>query len=159
MRRRSRRADYRRIKSHRSYTVDELAGMLCCHKNTVRSWLRQGLPLLEDGKRPALIHGATAREFLEARQRRAKQACAPDEMFCFKCKRPRRPALATADFRATSSIGGVLSGLCSECATLMFKRTSAASVAALSATLEIKFLGPDGRLMSSPTPLSQCHFG
>jgi hypothetical protein len=27
--------------------------LLCCHKQSVRNWLKQGLPALEDGKRPA----------------------------------------------------------------------------------------------------------
>jgi integrase/recombinase XerD len=47
----NRRIDPRRIKIHRSCTVEEWAEILGTHKNTVRRWVSQGLPTV-DGRRP-----------------------------------------------------------------------------------------------------------
>lgn len=118
------RIDPRRIKSNRAYTIDELARTLGCHKNAVRGWLRQGLRPLEDGKRPLLIQGGTARGFLEARRKASKRKCQPDELFCLKCKQPRRAVPSTATFQATFGLRGMLSAACVECATQMFKCVS-----------------------------------
>lgn len=59
----SRRPDHRRVKLHRTYSVDEVARLLDMHPNTVRTWVREGLPLL-DSKRPQLIHGTDLTDFL-----------------------------------------------------------------------------------------------
>ena len=48
---RVRRFNPRRVKVHRSYTVDEVARMFEAHKNTVRAWLRDGLKPI-DQRRP-----------------------------------------------------------------------------------------------------------
>ena len=62
----ARRPDWRRIKSHRSYTVNECAEGLGVHKNTLRAWIKDGLPVLSAG-RPLLILGANLKAFLEER--------------------------------------------------------------------------------------------
>jgi hypothetical protein len=60
--RRNRRPDWRRIKTLRSYTIDEAARLLRIHRNSVRYWIKGGLPVLAD-RRPHLILGATSRRF------------------------------------------------------------------------------------------------
>ena len=57
MTRRNRRPDRRRVKALRSYTIDEVARTLEIHRNTVRHWIKAGLPVI-DGKRPILMLGA-----------------------------------------------------------------------------------------------------
>ena len=133
--------DWRRLKTHRSYTIEELAVAIGCHRNTARGWMRQGLTPLEDGRRPLLFHGGTTREFLRSRRARLKRKCLPHELYCFGCKEPRSPAGAMADFTLSLGSAGVLSAICGECTTLMFKRTSAASIEALRAKLDIKITG------------------
>ena len=39
-----RRPNWRRIKLHRNYTVEEAADALGKHPHTVRGWLKEGLP-------------------------------------------------------------------------------------------------------------------
>ena len=36
--------NHRLLKIHRSYTVEEVASVLDVHRNSVRNWLRSGLP-------------------------------------------------------------------------------------------------------------------
>ena len=107
--------------------------------------MKQGLAPLVDSKRPLLVQGAEARAFLQSRRIEAKRKCRPDEMYCFKCRTPRRPAVDMIDYRR-DAFGGRLSGLCSECSTLMFKRASAASVERLRGILDVQIIE------GSPTP-------
>lgn len=137
---RRQRIDPRRIKLHRSYTIEELANLLGCHKNTARGWMKRGLKPLEDGKRPLLFQGREARSFLHDRRVRSKQKCGPDELYCFKCRGPRKPAAGMLDYRSSTALGGILSGLCADCSTLMFKRASLAAAERLTAILDVKFL-------------------
>ena len=46
----------RLAKIHRNYTVEEVAGLYGVHRNTVREWVRRGLPTIDD-RRPMLIVG------------------------------------------------------------------------------------------------------
>jgi excisionase family DNA binding protein len=62
---RNRRADWRRIKSKYSYTVEEAARALNLHRNTVRNWIRRGGLIAMTGSRPHLILGAVLVEFLK----------------------------------------------------------------------------------------------
>jgi len=41
---------------YRNYTVEEIAKLFGVHRNTVRQWVKQGLPT-SDRKRPMLILG------------------------------------------------------------------------------------------------------
>lgn len=126
---RCQRIDPRRIKIHISYTVEELARLLGCHKQSVRNWLKQGLAPLNDGKRPVLIQGSVARSFLEGRRRRAKQRCKPDELYCLSCRKPRVAADNTLRVNALDRSPAMLSAVCSSCGTRMFKRVSASAAA------------------------------
>ena len=53
----------RLVKIHRNYTVEDVANLLGVHKNTVREWIKQGLPKIDD-KRPMLILGCDLFAFL-----------------------------------------------------------------------------------------------
>src|SRR5260370_3642863 len=91
------RINPRLVKIHRSYTVDEHARMLGTHKNTVRNWIRDGLPLIDD-QRPALIQGRDLAEFLRKRCQAAKHPCPTGYLFCLKCRTPKEPAGQMAEY-------------------------------------------------------------
>jgi excisionase family DNA binding protein len=133
------RIDPRRIKIHRSYTIEELASQLGCHKNTARGWTKQGLMPLADGQRPFLFQGTDVRAFLESRRAKAKHRCQPQELFCFTCRAPRRAAGGMVDYWR-DAFGRRISGHCSECSTLMFKRASAALVERLKNSPDVKII-------------------
>jgi len=81
------RADLRRVKIHRSYTIDEIARATGVHKTTVRQWIKKGLPTI-DGRRPALMLGSEVKRFHETLRGARKRPCAPGQMYCFKCREP-----------------------------------------------------------------------
>ena len=135
---RRRRVDPRRIKIHRSYTVEQLAQLLGCHKNSVRLWLKQGLETLDDGKRPLLIQGSVARQFLETRRRSRKHRCQLHELYCLRCQEPRAPEALRAHYLVIPGQADLMSADCSVCAARMFKRVADNSLAALEQSLELK---------------------
>ncbi len=117
MTRRTRRPDRRRLKALRSYTIEEVARTLEIHRNTVRHWIKAGLPVI-DNKRPILMLGSDLAEFLLRRRDARRQPCQAGEMFCLKCRKPREPAgrmaeVSAADITRTMQIGldGASSGL------------------------------------------------
>jgi excisionase family DNA binding protein len=133
-----RRPNPRLIKIHRSYSIDEAARLLRAHKNTVRTWIKQGLPII-DRRRPTLIHGADLSAFLKNRRNRAKQPCPPGYMYCFKCRSPQKPAARMADYLPITPTSGNLRGLCPHCGTLMHRRASFAKLNIIGAELDISF--------------------
>ena len=136
-----RKVDHRLIKTRRSYTVEQLARLLGCHKNSVRVWLRQGLETL-DAKRPLLIHGSAARKFLEAKRQSNKHKCGPAELYCFGCRAPRMPADRRATYSTNPSQAALLVACCWQCGTHMFKRVSARSLPKLQELLDLKINEP-----------------
>src|ERR1035437_10726392 len=68
--------NHRLVKIHRSYTVEEIACLFGTHKNTVRAWVKTGLPT-SDRKRPMLILGVDLAAYLKARRTKNKRPCQP----------------------------------------------------------------------------------
>lgn len=140
----SRRANWRLVKRHRSYTVGETAKLLRVAKGTVRRWLKAGLPSLQD-QRPLLVLGDALVAFLKGRKP-AKQRCRPCECYCFRCRAPRRPAFDEIEYWPVNATGGRISALCAECTTVMSKRVSRAAVELLEAELLVTIRQADERL-------------
>jgi excisionase family DNA binding protein len=82
----NRRINSRRIKIHYSYTVERAAEILGVHKNTVRLWIKQGLPVAEDERRPILLQGKAIRAFLDNRKAKQKHRLSAGEFYCLKCR-------------------------------------------------------------------------
>lgn len=99
---RKRRPNPRLVKIHRSYTVEEVARLFCTHKNTVRAWVKGGLPTC-DGKRPLLILGGELAAYLQARRTKNKRPCQPAEMYCVRCRAPKSPAGGMAEYQPISA--------------------------------------------------------
>ena len=94
----SRRNGWQSIRTHRTYTVEDLATVCGVHTGTVRRWIkREGLSdAVIDQTRPILISGKLARHWMKRRDQSKKQPCGPGEVYCFTCKVPRllRPGSA-----------------------------------------------------------------
>lgn len=146
----ARRYNIRRVKIHRSYEVSEAAKLLDVHKHTVSRWIEAGLPLVAP-KRPFLIHGSELRAFLKARQPR-KQPCRAGEIFCVRCRTPKRPAFGEVDFIPKTTTTGLLAGLCPTCESMIYRLTKTATLAAASGDLKVTRRPAQQRLCDSAAP-------
>lgn len=125
---RSRRPNPRLAKIHRSYTVEEAATLYGVHRNTVREWIKKGLPTV-DQRRPTLILGSGLSEFLQLRRERNKRSCKPGEIYCVRCREPRTPAGDWLQYKPFTATQGNLFGICSCCDAWLYRRVSLAKLA------------------------------
>lgn len=132
----NRRINSRRVKIHRNYTVDEAAKTLGVHKNTVRLWIKQGLPVVDE-RRPILLQGKAIRAFLDNRKAKRKCRLSAGEFYCLKCRSPKFPAGRMADYVALTPDLGNLQGFCPDCETIMNRRTSLAKLERIKGDLEV----------------------
>jgi excisionase family DNA binding protein len=151
----AKRASYRLVKTHRSYTVDEVARLLSVCKGTVRRWIKNGLPVMQD-KKPIMIRGADLKQFLKS-QSKPKQECALDECRCFKCKGIRKVAFGEAEIIFDQSPAPNMHGLCSVCAEDIYKRISKAKIPAIQAILQITFKQADAPINDRTQPRLNKH--
>lgn len=139
----------RRVKSTRTYTVDEAARLLGVHKNTVRRWLIQGLAAIDE-RRPLLIHGPALIAFLGERRAKRKQPCGPGRMYCVRCRAPKRPAGGMADFEAGPGDTGMLTGICPDCEGLIYRRVRRTKLDEVREDLEVTLAKAEPRICDSP---------
>ncbi len=133
---RKRRPNYRLVKIHRNYTVEEIARLFGTHKNTVRAWVKAGLPTC-DSKRPVLILGGDLATYLKARRTANKRPCQPGEIYCVRCRAPKLPAGEMADYEPVTEKFGNLKGICPDCEGMIFRRASLAKLAQVRGKLDI----------------------
>jgi len=126
----------RLAKIHRNYTVEEVASVFAVHRNTVREWVKRGLPTSDD-RRPMLILGADLVAFLRARRVKNKRTCEPGEMYCVRCRAPRAPAGDMADYLPVTATLGNLIAICSACEAMMYRRVSLAKLKQVRGKLDI----------------------
>src|SRR4051812_37702236 len=116
----SRHPNPRLAKIHRSYSVEEMARLFNVHKNTIRSWFKQGLGVI-DRQRPIVARGEGIRRFLPGPRARAKRACGPGPFYCLPCRAPKVPAGKMAEYVATSDTTGTLRGFCPDCDRMIYR--------------------------------------
>jgi excisionase family DNA binding protein len=131
-----RRYNPRLAKIHRSYTVEEVAKLYSVHKNTVRSWVKQGL-LTSDNRKPMLILGRDLKEFLQVRRTRNKRPCQSGEIYCVRCREPKSPAGDMVDYQPLTPTLGTLVGICPSCDAIIYRRTGFAKLGQIRGQLDI----------------------
>lgn len=112
-----------RIKSNCPYYVSDIVEMLGVSSRTVYYWMQEGLPPV-DNQKPYIFHGTDLREFLAKRQRKRKRKCKEDEMFCCKCRQPRRVIDNKTSLILTKSMNPMLTGNCEVCNTQINRAVS-----------------------------------
>jgi predicted ArsR family transcriptional regulator len=147
------RINPRLAKKHRSYSVQELAEKLGVHKHTVRGWLAKGLPNVDSAK-PALILGSEFQEWWGKQLKAAKRPCRPGQLYCFKCREPKAPALGMVEYAATNAATGNLRALCDTCGTMMHRRTRLADLARIMPGLDVRRTGPASSIEERVHPSS-----
>jgi DNA-binding XRE family transcriptional regulator len=133
-----RQHNYRRVKIHRSYAVEEAARLLGAHKNTIRAWVKGGLPTC-DRKRPTLILGRDLAAFLKDRRTRRKQPCQLDEIYCVRCRAPKTPAANMVEYKPVTEKIGNLTAICPDCYSIMNRRVSVAKLGSVQGKMGVTF--------------------
>jgi hypothetical protein len=128
----------RLAKIHRNYTVEEIATLFGVHRNTVRAWVKRGLPTSDD-RRPMLILGRDLVAFLQLQRAKNKRTCQPGEIYCVRCRAPKAPAGDMADYEALTATQGNLIAICPDCETIIYRRVSLAKLAQIRGRLDITF--------------------
>ncbi len=155
---RKRHPNPRLAKIHRNYTVEEVASLYGVHRNTVRQWVKRGLPTSDD-RRPMLILGADLAAFLQARRAKGKRTCGPGEIYCVRCRVPRVPAGGMADYLPVTETLGNLIGICSSCETIIYRRVNLARLEQVRGALDVTPLQAQPRIGESTNPTLNSDFG
>lgn len=150
--------NYRRVKTHRSYIVEEVASLFGIHKNTVRNWIKNGLPTI-DNKRPILILGRDLAQFIQMRRKKNKQPCKPGELYCLRCRAPRPAAENMADYSPTNEKTGNLIAICPVCGTIMNRRVSLAKINEICSNIDITFPEDLQHIVNRAKPSVNCELG
>ena len=129
---------HRHVKIHRNYTVEEVADLLCIHKNTVREWVKTGLPTNDD-KRPMLILGHELVAFLQVRRAKNRHTCRLGEIYCVRCRAPKRPAGEMADYLPINANVGNLRAICPDCESIIHRCVSMAKLGEFLSKMDITF--------------------
>jgi excisionase family DNA binding protein len=141
----------RLAKIHRNYTVDEVAQRWGLHRNTVRHWIKLGLPTIDRG-RPVLIHGQDLADFLAARRQANRRRCSPGEIYCVRCREARRPAGGVVHCQSLTQTQGTLVGTCPECNCRIFRRVNLSRLDEVRGGLEVRLTDPLARIDESTQP-------
>lgn len=119
--------DLRKIRLIKCYTVQECAILLAVSIGTIRAWIRSGLPILVAGK-PILIAGDALTAWLKNRNSARKQKCQPDELYCFRCRTPRKVRFGTLVIAPRNSKTVAIRGNCVACNAKMNRGGSLAKL-------------------------------
>lgn len=145
---RKRHPNYRLVKIHRNYTIEEVAKLFGNHKNTVRHWVKGGLKIIDD-KRPMLILGRNLAAFLQDRRAKNKRPCKPGEIYCVRCHAPKLPAGNMAEYEPITEKFGKLVAICPDCNTMMNRNVSMAKIGEFQGKMDISFSDAVKRLSES----------
>lgn len=143
-----------RIKTHRIYTISEVAETLGCHKRTVSRWIKECRLQADASKKPWLIEGRDLKTFLGMRQVKGRCKLALHHCYCLGCKAPQEPDGKIADYVQQTPDSGRLMGLCPNCGALMHKVIRRVDLEAIRAKIEVTVQKANPRLVSRVEPLS-----
>ena len=146
-----RHPNHRLVKIHRNYTVEDIASLFGAHKNTVRAWVKAGLPTCHE-KRPILILGPDLFAFLQARRAKNKRTCRPGEIYCVRCRRPKSPWGDMAEYRPVTEKVGNLTAICPDCNSIMNRCVSLAKLGQVRGKMDITFPQALRRVSESNQP-------
>ena len=144
-------------KIHRNYTVEDVADLFSVHKNTVRSWVKDGLPT-NDNKRPMLILGSNLKHYLQAKKKSNKRKCLSFEIYCVRCRSPQSPAGNMVDYEPINCSMGRLIGLCPSCNGIVNKFFNIAQIEQIQGKLDITFPKALKHINESSKPLLNSDF-
>lgn len=104
----------RKARQNWVYEFAEVVDLYQVHPNTVRNWIKQGLPHIRNGKK-RLFRGEDLNTFHGKGRERRKFSCRPGELFCVRCKQRHSLVGRRVSFHWTSPIAGLLDWECPDC--------------------------------------------
>ena len=127
--------DYQRVQSHRPYTIKTLASRFEVDPATVRRWIKHGgLDVaIICKKRPIVLQGSLVKAWMKARKTAKKQPCAPNELYCVRCKAPRQIATESFHILQRDAANLTAKGECVTCGAKLRRFGSMANRAKLEA--------------------------
>jgi hypothetical protein len=153
----ARKHNHRLVKIHRTYTVEEMVTLLDVHRNTARRWITEGLATI-DCRRPLLVKGSVLADFLKDRRANSKRPCMPGQLYCLRCRAPKRPAESKVVYQAFTFERGNLLGVCPDCAARLCRRVSLAKMAGAIGDLHVTFPLAEEHIGESSHPSLHCDF-
>lgn len=141
-----------RVKRHREYTPFEAAEALDLHRQTVIRWIRHHGLVADTSAKPWLIRGADLKAFLAERRQAGRTRLAVGEIYCLPCRKAQIPAERMAEFQLQTGSGGQLSGICPDCARMMYRRTRRSELEAIRAVLDVTVRQPVARIVGATPP-------
>ena len=132
----AKRVSAQRVKIHRQYTYESAADAVGVTVQTVRSWRKEGLAVL-DSQKPHLILGDELKRFIQSRTQKKFGKIEPDEFYCMKCSAYRHAYGGMADYVPFNASRGRLVALCDACQTTCGKFAAASACDDLAAILTI----------------------
>ena len=109
-----RKYNTQKIKSNWSYSVEELSELLDVQPRTVYSWIKEGLPTIDE-QRPYLMYGPTTRQWLDKKQNARKWPREYGKLPCFTCKGQRRIKFGTFKITHNNTQKIRIQGQCVSC--------------------------------------------
>lgn len=111
------------IKETLSYSIHEIAELFRIHRGTVRQWIKEGLPII-DNRKPYLVLGSDLKEFIKKRQGNRKTRCNANELYCCKCRKPQTSWNNLVDLKILNERRFLIMGICIQCNTRTNKLSS-----------------------------------
>ena len=137
--------DPRKVKRHRSYTVQTLANIYGIKPNTVRQWIKKhDFPVIE-GSYPALMHWEEIRKWMTTWQAARRWTCKPNQMSCLKCQGPTEVRDGSFWVELSNGIKITLHGDCVECGKTLNSFSTRARLDADKALFD-----PNGIMLTAP---------
>ena len=95
---------FHRIHIRRSYTIQEVSGLLDISKRTVQRWLGIGLLSIDPTARPILIAGTALKQFVKNIRQSKKISLEENQFYCLKCKYPVEVEQGSELYKTTGKI-------------------------------------------------------
>jgi hypothetical protein len=79
------------IRARKSYTVNEIAGLLAINRKTCTRWIKnEGLRVIEENATPLLVMGRDLIDFIKKKRAKKRTPLKENEYYCMKCRKAVR---------------------------------------------------------------------
>lgn len=137
--RNKRKSDLNRIRPSHVYSVKRLAETLERREETVRRWIKDGMPTI-GFECPYMIDGQEAKHWLNQKWRQRKKPCALDQLYCLPCHSRKHPAQDSVAIIETPDGGLRLEAKCPACGASIYMARKMADKAEITRLMS-RFMG------------------